>query len=259
MVFQTGQLFYKCLNQFSCLTLESDINDANQIVQSYLLPLVAQTSPPIMWLIQKFSVHSKNYDCECQLNIREKITPTDDAFNLVLCQCHGIYFLSSQSSTQDKTTPNFVQLQWAEYLVRFIVNIHECTQRRLSSILYTAFTLGPENPWLIAAYAKSAKYPFASVIGQEIFQSGVIPSDTDYRIYRDFGKIPGMFPYVSQLMNMNVSCIVGFTKHGITQFVLMFVLVGVDIAYTYNGYIYHTKYDLPKYIPEGCIQRGGNL
>lgn len=50
---------------------------------------------------------------------------------------------------------------------------------------------GPHHPWLIATYAKAAKFPFASVIGQEIFQSGVIPSDTDFRIYRDFGHIPG--------------------------------------------------------------------
>ncbi|KAF6035759.1 hypothetical protein EB796_005923 [Bugula neritina] len=84
------------------------------------------------------------------------------------------------------------------------------------------FQTGPEHPWLVAAYAESAKYPYASIVAQEIFQSGVIPSDTDFRIYRDYGNIPG-----------------------------------IDIAYVYNGYIYHTKYDQPKYIPPGCIQRGG--
>ena len=51
---------------------------------------------------------------------------------------------------------------------------------------------GPENPWLVQAYVHAAKHPFASVVGQEVFQSGVIPSDTDFRIYRDFGHIPGM-------------------------------------------------------------------
>ena len=57
------------------------------------------------------------------------------------------------------------------------------------------FFTGPENPWLIDSYAKSAPHPFASVIGQEIFQSGVIPSDTDFRIYRDYGNLPGMMVY----------------------------------------------------------------
>ncbi|CAC5360627.1 unnamed protein product [Mytilus coruscus] len=85
------------------------------------------------------------------------------------------------------------------------------------------FQTGPEHPWLVKAYAESALYPYASIVGQEIFQSGVIPSDTDYRIFRDFGNLPGL-----------------------------------DIAYIANGYIYHTQHDKPQYIPSGSIQRAGD-
>lgn len=56
---------------------------------------------------------------------------------------------------------------------------------------FFVFFKGPENPWLVQAYVHAAKHPFASVVGQEVFQSGIIPSDTDFRIYRDFGNIPG--------------------------------------------------------------------
>ena len=50
---------------------------------------------------------------------------------------------------------------------------------------------GPENPWMIQLYSDSVPHPFGSVVGQEVFESGIIPSDTDYRIFRDYGGLPG--------------------------------------------------------------------
>ncbi|RLN05778.1 hypothetical protein BBO99_00002838 [Phytophthora kernoviae] len=76
---------------------------------------------------------------------------------------------------------------------------------------------------LALAYAQGAKYPHASIIAQELFQSGIIPADTDYRIYRDFGYVAGM-----------------------------------DFAYIANGYVYHTTLDDVSRIQQGAVQRLGD-
>lgn len=47
------------------------------------------------------------------------------------------------------------------------------------------------NQWMMNYYNRYAPRPMSTSLGEEIFQSGVIPSDTDFRIFRDFGKIPG--------------------------------------------------------------------
>ena len=84
------------------------------------------------------------------------------------------------------------------------------------------FQLGPSHAWLAFAYARAAPYPFASSLAQDIFQSGIIPSDTDFRIYRDYGG-----------------------------------LSGVDMAYITDGFVYHTPLDDEAHVLSGSMQRAG--
>ncbi|KAL3316355.1 Endoplasmic reticulum metallopeptidase 1 [Cichlidogyrus casuarinus] len=82
------------------------------------------------------------------------------------------------------------------------------------------FQTGPGNASriLLEAYASSFSKPTASALAQDLFQHGVIPSDTDFRIFRDFGLIPGL-----------------------------------DLAYVTEGYHYHTQYDTQDRILDDCI------
>ncbi|KAH8297368.1 hypothetical protein KR044_010979, partial [Drosophila immigrans] len=85
------------------------------------------------------------------------------------------------------------------------------------------FQTGPSHPWLANYYKKGAKHPFATTLAEEIFQAGLIPSDTDYRIFVQYGDIPGL-----------------------------------DFGQLTNGYVYHTKYDRIEVIPRGAIQNTGD-
>lgn len=85
------------------------------------------------------------------------------------------------------------------------------------------FQTGPFHPWLVQLYGKSVPHPNAQSVAEEVFQSGLIPSDTDFRIFRDFGGI-----------------------------------VGMDFAHIVNGYRYHTRYDHINYIPHEVLQRTGD-
>lgn len=85
------------------------------------------------------------------------------------------------------------------------------------------FQAGPKRPFLMYHYSQVAPHPHASVMGEELFQNNLIPSDSDYRIFRDFGEIGGM-----------------------------------DFAFNANGFVYHTKYDTADIIPLGTLQHTGD-
>ncbi|XP_043643211.1 endoplasmic reticulum metallopeptidase 1-like isoform X2 [Drosophila teissieri] len=84
------------------------------------------------------------------------------------------------------------------------------------------FQSGPNNPWLVKYYKEHSKHPFASTLAEEIFQFGILPSDTDFRIFRDYGNIPGL-----------------------------------DIAQFSNGYVYHTAFDSFDVVPGRSVQNTG--
>lgn len=82
---------------------------------------------------------------------------------------------------------------------------------------------GPASSALIKLYSKTARYPSGSVVGEEIFRFGFIPSDTDFRVFRDYGLISGL-----------------------------------DFAYIGNGYAYHTCHDTEDRISPSCLYLAGD-
>lgn len=110
------------------------------------------------------------------------------------------------------------QHPWAKQVGAF-VNLDACGAGGREIV----FQAGPGNSWLIKAYAAAAPYPFANIVAQEIFEAKLVPSDTDFKIFRDFGQIPGL-----------------------------------DLAYFKNGYVYHTKYDDIQHVSLSSVQRAGD-
>lgn len=46
---------------------------------------------------------------------------------------------------------------------------------------------------MLQMYKNAVPHPNGQVAAEELFQLGLIPSDTDFRIFRDYGHLPGNF------------------------------------------------------------------
>ncbi|XP_053620149.1 endoplasmic reticulum metallopeptidase 1-like isoform X2 [Plodia interpunctella] len=80
------------------------------------------------------------------------------------------------------------------------------------------------DPRALSAYKRRVSRPNAQSFGEFLFTSGIIPSDTDFRIWRYFGR-----------------------------------LNGIDIAFSKFGHVYHTRFDHPDLIQTGVIQNAGSM
>uniref|UniRef100_A0A182PMW9 FXNA-like protease n=1 Tax=Anopheles epiroticus TaxID=199890 RepID=A0A182PMW9_9DIPT len=133
---------------------------------------------------------------------------------------HSIVFLfNGAEETPLQASHGFItEHRWARE-VRAFLNLESAGSGGKELL----FQSGPQHPWLIEAYSRAVRHPFGQAIGEEIFQSGLIPSDTDFRIFRDFGHVPGL-----------------------------------DFAHIFNGYRYHTRYDSVQYLSPAVLQRTGD-
>ncbi|CAH0551529.1 unnamed protein product [Brassicogethes aeneus] len=132
---------------------------------------------------------------------------------------HNIIFLfnGAEETTLQASHGFITKHKWAKEC-KVLINLEACG----SGGKMTMFQSGPKKSWLMKYYNK-VPHPYAQAAGEEIFQSGIIPSDTDFRIFRDFGA-----------------------------------LVGFDMAFYKDGYRYHTKFDQFDVIPLGSYQHIGD-
>eukprot|EP00003_Mantamonas_plastica_P003275 TRINITY_DN12627_c0_g2_i1.p1 TRINITY_DN12627_c0_g2~~TRINITY_DN12627_c0_g2_i1.p1 ORF type:complete len:694 (+),score=240.06 TRINITY_DN12627_c0_g2_i1:179-2083(+) len=80
-----------------------------------------------------------------------------------------------------------------------------------------------EQEQLTRLYQRVVPRPHGTVIARDVFETGILLADSDYRIFRDHAQVRG-----------------------------------IDLAVYMNGYVYHTRLDTEKTINPGSIQHQGD-
>nr|XP_017000980.2 endoplasmic reticulum metallopeptidase 1-like [Drosophila takahashii] len=152
--------------------------------------------------------------CVTMLEVIRIITTCREKFT------HPIIFLFNGSEENSlQASDGFLSLhKWAPFC-RVVINLDAAG----SGCKELLFQTGPNNTWLVKYYKENAKHPFATTMAEEIFQTGIVPSDTDFVIFSEYAN-----------------------------------LVGYDIGLVCNGFVYHTKYDRYDIIPRESIQNTGD-
>lgn len=69
------------------------------------------------------------------------------------------------------------------------LQLWNCGVERFKQVFYIFIFFLP----FLQYYSKYAMRPFATSVAEELFQANIIPSDTDFRIFRDHGHVPGKY------------------------------------------------------------------
>jgi hypothetical protein len=129
---------------------------------------------------------------------------------------HG--FITSPSPlVQEGATPLEEPRDWRKTL-RCVLNLEAIGSGGRELLVRTGRGAG----WISRLYAAVVDRPRATVIAQEVFDSGIFPGQTDFVVFRDEGHIPGL-----------------------------------DVVIVEKGYGYHSPHDRPDSITDGDIQRAG--